>query len=102
MKNWVYTCKNFKKVRNLIDEGEETSQNCLKILWELKNCCNELSKLNLTNWFFQDLFEDLKSEIQEDLALVDTNKYEDCEYFTNYYLKEFYDLCDTSCVWLGI
>ena len=102
MKNWVYTCKNFQKVRKLIKEGEETSQNCLLILKEIQNLCDELASLNLRNWLFHGSFKDLKTEIQEDMELMNTNDYEECKDNTDYYLREFYDLCDISCIWLGI
>lgn len=100
--SWDFTCKEFKNVRNLIDECIETTRQCMLIMQGIESCCDELTPDDKEEWGFYDDFRDLKSEIHEEIEFMDEDDYESCEYTVNNYLQEFYDLCDSSRVWLEL
>jgi hypothetical protein len=93
MANWNKTCREFKEIRELINESGY--KNNKEILSRLSKICEKYARFK---WDFAEDFEDLGMEI--DCAIEDQD-YKD-EDTINYYLSEFYDLCDNSRVWLGI
>lgn len=97
---WDFTCNRFKGVRELITQNINTPKQCMLIMSELESCCDELTPDNRTNWIWYDEFRDLKTEIHEEIELIDEDDYEDCEMITNSLLQEFYNLCDEARVWL--
>lgn len=99
---WKFTCNSFKRVRELIDENIETSEQCVLIMTELEKCCDELTPNDKREWVYYDEFRDLKSEIHDETEFMEEDEYEFCEQTVNDYLEEFYDLCDEAKVWLGI
>ena len=91
MARWNKTCNEFKEVREMISNDGSNRD----ILDRLVKICAKYSK---QNWGFAEDFDDLGMEI--DCALKD-GEYDDDD-SVNYYLGEFYDLCDNARVWLGI
>lgn len=99
---WKYTCNSFKTVREMIEQDIETPSHCIKIMYKLEHCCDEMTPDSKQNWEFYDAFRDLKAEIHEEVELMEDTDYESCEQTVNNYLQEFYDLCDSARVWLEI
>ena len=102
MSKWYKVCNQFEKVREMIDDDIETTSQCMRIMYALESCCDELTPNNAKNWSFYDDFRDLKSEIHDEVELMDEDDYEACEDTVNYYLGELYDLCDSARVWLSL
>ena len=90
MAKWNKTCNEFKEVREMISNDGSNRD----ILDRLVKICAKYSK---QDWGFAEDFSDLGSEIYYALT-----QYEDDDDSVNYYLDEFYDLCDNAGVWLGI
>lgn len=99
---WDYTCKRFKTVREMLDQDEATCKQCMLIMSELESCCDELASNDRTDWIFYDEFRDLKSEIHDEIEVMDDTDYISCKCILNSYLQEFYDLCDIAKVWLEV
>lgn len=102
MDKWNKTCYSFKRVRNLLKESIRTASHCMKIMYAMENCCDELTPDSEAKWLYYDDFRDLKSEIHEEVELMDENDYGSCEDTVNYYLDELYNLCDSTGVWLEL
>lgn len=93
----------FSTVRDLIEDETETVEQCVSILDALRECCHTLTPYSERDWGFYTDFMDLKEEIDEEVECMDKDDdYNVCETTVNYYLNEFYDLCDNARVWLGI
>ena len=101
MGKWNKTCNSFKKVREMLEEEIYTTSHCMKIMYAMESCCDELTPNNATEWPFYDAFRDLKSEIHEAIELMDEDDYESCAETVNCYLDEMYELCDSARVWLS-
>lgn len=99
MSKWKYKCNTFKEVRKLIKKNIETPTQCALIMSTLEECCDELTPNRRQQWIWYDAFRDLKSEIHDEIELMDDD-YESCENMVNGWLREFYDLCDKANVWL--
>lgn len=84
MARWNKTC-NFTKVRDAIDEGNRKD-----IISGIISICERYAK---EDWEFADDFEELK----DDVEVSDIEDDEDM----NYWLDEFYNLCDSAKVWLS-
>lgn len=102
MSKWYKTCNSFEKVRDMLNEGVETASHCMAIMHAIESCCDELTPNNAMHWVFYDNFRDLKSEIHEEIELMDESDYDECENIVNNYLNEWYDLCDNARVWCGV
>lgn len=102
MSRWNRTCYEFKYVRKMIDEDIETTEQCFKIMYGLEACCDELTPDRESEWEFYEEFRDFKSEIHDDIELMDEDDYESCEETVNGWLYKFYELCDFAGVWLRI
>lgn len=102
MGRWNKTCHSFKRVRDMIGEEIETASHCMKIMYAMENCCDELTSNNEAEWSFYDDFRDLKTEIHDEVEFMDEDDYESCEDAVNYYLGELYDLCDSAGIWLEL
>lgn len=102
MGKWNKTCNSFKKVREMINNSDETPACCMAIMYAMESCCDELTPNEEENWEFYDDFRDLKAEIHDEVECMDDGDYESCEETVNSYLDELYDLCDSAKVWLGI
>ena len=89
MAKWRITCIEFSKVRDMISDKRSVKE----ILNELLNVCRKYSDEDKYN--FADDFQELTEEIEEALEYDDIDE-ENCDYF----LSEFYDLCDAVRIWL--
>lgn len=102
MRKWEYSCKCFQHVRTLIENNDESTSQCFKIMDALECCCDELAPDDREEWYFYDAFRDMKSEIHEEIEYMDESDYESCQNTVNNFLEEFYDLCDSANVWLEL
>ena len=100
MAKWNKTCHSFKKVREMLEEGIETPSHCMKIMYAMEACCDELAPNSAVNWTFYDDFRDLKANIHDEVEFMDEDDYASCEQTVNCWLDELYDLCDSARVWL--
>lgn len=101
MAKWEIKCYTFHEVRELIDEGIESSETCIEIMEILADCCNEIAR-SRENWDFYDDFIEMRDEINEELEyMCETDDYDDLESKVNFMLHEMYDLCDAARVWLA-
>ena len=89
MARWKKTWKEFEEVRQLILNDDIEG-----ILPRLSKICEKYAK---QKWIFSDDFDDLRVEI--DYAIEEEDFDEES---VDYYLDEFYDLCDAAGVWLGV
>lgn len=101
MNRWNKTCHSFKEVREMLNEDIKTTRHCMKIMYALESCCDELTTNGTEDWEFYDDFRDLKAEIHEEVELMDEDDYESCESMVDCCLAELYDLCDVARVWLA-
>ena len=102
MSRWEKTCRHFKQVREAIQEQAETVDQCIEILRLMESCCQEISPDHESDWDFFEEFRDLKSEIHEQIEMLDGEDYDACEDAVDFYLNELYDLCDNANVWLDL
>lgn len=80
----------FKAVREEIEADEPNYE---LIVAQLKAICDKYARLK---WDFAENYEELKEELEE----LDVDEMDDDS--LNWYLDEFYDLCDSARVWLEI
>ena len=90
MARWLKTCTEFAKVRVSIE-----SENLSEIIKGLIEICDKYAK---ENWDFADDYARLSEELSE--TIDDEKDYSDDE--VDYWLSEFYDLCDNARVWLEV
>ena len=102
MNKWSKTCNLFEKVREMLQEDIETTRHCMKIMYTMEACCDELTPNDARDWLFYDDFRDLKADIHDEIECMDECDYETCEHVVNNYLSEMYDLCDIAGVWLAV
>ena len=89
MAKWNKTCKEFKDVREQI-----YAEDSVGIMKSLLNICRKYAKDD-DEWAYD--FEILADEIEE----MGIEECEECDEETaDWYLSEFYDLCDAARVWL--
>lgn len=90
MARWNKICNEFKSVREAInnEDGAEILNGILAI-------CEKYAK---QKWNFAEDFDDLAYEIQDAIDCDITDDVEEVDY----YLSEFYDLCDSARVWLTL
>jgi hypothetical protein len=101
MAKWDKNCSRFGFVREMIDQDEESIDFCKRILEELIKCCEDLVQDGDEEWIYHEAFIDLKSDISEYVETIcEDDEYEWVESEINYFLNEFYDLCDNARVWL--
>ena len=93
MSKWNMECEEFKGVRKMINEDNPDYEN---IINKLVDICKKYAKQ--TKWNWHESYADLVENIEEDLQFMD----DDWESWIDYYLNEFYDLCDAAKVWLAI
>lgn len=86
--NWNKTCKEFKTVRKAID-AEKTEL----IIKQLIAICEKYAKMK---WDFSEDYESLAEDLSE--LSIEELETEDVDYW----LGEFYDLCDNARVFLDL
>lgn len=103
MRQWKYTLKNSKSLRNAIK-----NENYLEILKELIKSYKQIVKIEIKDGIIsmseeENTLNDYISDIQDyiDYELIDienTNQEEDI----NYFLNDLYDLCDNLNIWISL
>ena len=88
MTMWKKKCMEFTEVRKAINEGRTKD-----IIEMLIKICDKYGK---QKWLYAESFATLSEEIQEE---VDGDADEDT---VDFWLNEFYDLCDAAKVWLEV
>ena len=106
MKKWNYEVKGLSiQLRELINESNSDYSDCVKILEKTVEICEYiktvLSEKDKDIW--EDSFDDMIDSIQDaiDYEISEDNDTEENEDIVNYYLGDFYDLCDASNIWLA-
>ena len=87
MSKWQKICKEFAAVRKTIDDNGDLNL----IKQQLISICDKYAK---QNWDFAEDYAELAEELTD--ADIDTDDEMD------YYLSEFYNLCDNARVWLEV
>lgn len=85
---WQKTCIEFKGVRKSIEDGDNEL-----IVTQLISICDKYAK---QEWDFAEDYERMAEELRE----VDVEELDDDG--IDFYLHDFYDLCDNARVWLDI
>lgn len=106
MTNWKYKIGFEGKVlRDLINE-EETIENIIAIYKQIIRCLEswkgKLSDSDKEDWEYdiENMIEDLQFACPD--AEDDELSYDEEENKINYYLNDFYDMCDNARVWIGL
>lgn len=105
MKKWNYEVKSLSiQLRELINESNSDYSDCVKILEKTVEICEYiktiLSEKDKDIW--EDSFDDMIDNIKECLNYeLNEDDDSDNEDIVNYYLGDFYDLCDASNIWLA-
>lgn len=105
MANWKYNLRfEGKTLRELINkENGETIENVIAIYKQIISCL-EYWKKRLLDSDREDWEYDIEAMI-EDLQCacpdIEDDYYEEKENL-NYYLRDFYDMCDNARVWIGV
>lgn len=107
MSNWKYRLDPYGQIlRELINkEDGETMENIVAIYNQLIKCLEcwkkKLLKSDKENWKYdiETMIDDLQCAYpdleNEDLDYDEEEK-------LNYYLRDFYDMCDSARVWIGV
>ena len=93
MAKWVKTCKEFSDVRELIRKADSVG-----IMKSILNICRKYSRDKEFDFAYD--FETLGDEIE--VELLDEEDVKEDEDVADYYLGEFYDLCDAARIWLAL
>ena len=106
MKKWNYEVKDLSiQLRELINENNSDYSDCIKILEKTVEICEYiktiLSEKDKDIW--EDSFDDMIDSIKECLnyEISEDNDEEENQSIVNYYLRDFYDLCDAVNIWLA-
>ena len=106
MKKWNYEVKGLSiQLRELINESNSDYSDCVKILEKTVEICEYiktiLSEKDKDIW--EDSFDDMIDSIKECLnyEISEDNDEEENQSIVNYYLGDFYDLCDVVNIWLA-
>ena len=105
MKKWNYEVKDLSiQLRELINESNSDYSDCVKILEKTVEICEYiktiLSEKDKDIWEdrFDDMIESIKECLNYEISEDDDSDNED---IVNYYLGDFYDLCDAVNIWLA-
>lgn len=107
MKKWKYKLEDEgKHLRKLIDEGNETLKTVIAVYNQMVVCLKSI-KFKLTRsdeinlqYNIDCMIEDFQTARPE--ADTDVYDYYEEEDNLNFNLREFYDFCDDSMVWIGL
>lgn len=106
MKKWNYEVKGLSvQLRELINESNSDYSDCVKILEKTVEICEYIKTIfsEKDKDIWEDSFDDMIDSIQEGYhyEISEDNDEEENEDIVNYYLGDFYDLCDASNIWLA-
>ena len=93
MAKWERTCREFTKVRELIKEVDTVG-----IMEALLKICRKYSADEDYDFAFD--FDCLADDIE--MELEDKENIMEDKDIVDYYLSEFYDLCDAARIWLAV
>ena len=106
MNKWKYKLESHgRKLRELLDK-DDTITTILEIYNQMEVCLKSLLKMldprDLEEWKYdiESMIEDIQMACPdiEDSELI----YNDEEAILNRHMKDFYDLCDSMRVWIGL
>lgn len=95
-----------KLLRELLHKEEETIENIIAIYNQLIICLEKLKrrllKSDKEDWEYEieNMIEDLQCACPD--VKDDSLDYKDEQENLNYYLRDFYDMCDSVRVWVGV
>lgn len=106
MTEWKYKLEHHGKILREYINNKQTIENVIAIYNQMIACLERLKEIlkkeDKEDWKYdiETMIDDLQCAIPdlEDEELC----YEDEEENLNYYLEDFYDLCDGARVWIGI
>ena len=104
---WKYSLdKEGKELRSLLDKEESTIEN-ISLVYKQIIICLESWKKRLTESDKEDYEYDIDCMIEELQCACPSVDDDSLDYYEeeenlNYYLDEFYDLCDDARVWVGL
>lgn len=105
MKKWNYEVKDLSvQLRELINESNSDYSDCVKILEKAVEICKYIKTIlsekdkNIWEDSFDDMIDNIKECLNYELNEDDDSDNED---IVNYYLGDFYDLCDAVNIWLA-
>lgn len=106
MKTWQYEVKDLSvQLRELINESNSDYSDCVKILEKAVEICKYIKTIfsEKDKDIWEDSFDDMIERIKDSLEyeISEDNDEEDNENVVNYYLGDFYDLCDVANIWLA-
>lgn len=103
MRQWKYTLKNSKALRNAIN-----NENYLEILKELIKSYKQIVKIEIKDGIISmseeedtlnDYIFDIQNYIDYELMDIENINQEDD---INYFLNDLYDLCDNLNIWISL
>lgn len=103
MRQWKYTLKNSKSLRNAIN-----NENYLEILKELIKSYKQIVKIEIKDGIISmseeentlnDYISDIQNYIDYELMDIENINQEDD---INYFLNDLYDLCDNLNIWISL
>jgi hypothetical protein len=103
MRQWKYTLKNSKALRNAIN-----NENYLEILKELIKSYKQIVKIEIKDGIISmseeentlnDYISDIQNYIDYELMDIENINQEDD---INYFLNDLYDLCDNLNIWISL
>lgn len=103
MRQWKYTLKNSKALRNAIN-----NENYLEILKELIKSYKQIVKIEIKDGIISmseeentlnDYISDIQNYIDYELMDIENINQEDD---INYFLTDLYDLCDDLNIWISL
>ncbi len=106
MAEWKYKLEYQGKLLRKYINKEQTMENIVAIYNQMMFCLKKwkavLKKEDKEDWEYdiETMIDDLQCAIPD---LADEELcYEDEEENLNYYLRDFYDMCDSARVWVGV
>lgn len=104
MKDCKINFEKFKDTRALFNSTDIKNQTDYDLILEslFKNMEEIEELLYQSDSDFCKDFENLVTECKEDIELIDKDNITDYEDSINFWLKQFYELCDNAGIWLGI
>lgn len=106
MNKWKYRLESTGKAfRESLTSEQETAATVIEVYQRVIDCLNGLKHMlnneDVEEWLYdiESMVEDLETACPEPDPDFD---YEEQEENLNYYLNDFYNLCDNMRVWIGL
>lgn len=103
MAEWSINFEKFNNVRDLVDSGVNTKSDCERLNKVFIKNLEELAEIlyQSSNDFYEE-FQELINEYKADMELQSESDLDEYEQTFNYWLIQFYELCDNARIWLGL